>query len=49
MGFLYLQTGTMTGMWCVGMSQLVTLMELTLKTCKISTYLARVRYSAEFT
>ena len=42
--FSYLYIGTMTGMWCVGVSQLVTLVELNLKTCSISNELAKVKH-----
>ncbi len=45
--FMYLYIGTMTGMWCVGMSQLVTLVELILKTCIIGNFLAKARTSSE--
>ena len=40
--YLYLDALSISWMWCVGVSQLVTLIELTLKTCSISSYLARL-------
>ena len=43
MTYLYVDSFSMSWMWCVGVSQLVTLIELTLKTCSISTHLARVQ------
>ena len=41
--YTYLDAFSMSWMWCVGISQLVTLIELTLKTCSISTFLARMQ------